>query len=140
VGSSDPPQILGSMGDAFSVLAWSPDGRWIAHDHPDGLSVTAADDGTSRVLAAGLRLRAIAWSAEGRTLYGLVTDVEGSRIVAIDAGSGAVRLARRLPDGLTVVTPVSPALQMTLDAGGTKLLTTVLRSQSDIWMMEGFDR
>jgi len=27
-----------------------------------------------------------------------------------------------------------------LDAAGTKLLTTVLRSQSDIWMMEGFDR
>ena len=140
VGSSDPPQELVDMGDAFSVVAWSPDGRWIAHDHPDGVSVVAPDDGTRRVLAANARPRAIAWSADARTLYGLMTEVEGSRIVAIDAGSGAVRLVRRLPDDLIVVTPVSPALQMTLDASGTKLLTTVLRSQSDIWMMEGFER
>ena len=69
-----------------------------------------------------------------------MTEVDGSRIAAIDAESGAVRLVRRLPEDLIVVTPVSPALQMTLDAAGTKLLTTVLRSQSDIWMMEGFER
>ena len=120
--------------------AWSPDGRWIAHDHPDGVSLIGPEDRTRRVLAANTRPRAIAWSGDARTLYGLVNDVEGSRIVAIDVASGAVRLVRRLPDDLIVLTPVSPALQMTLDAAGTKLLTTVLRSQSDIWMMEGFDR
>lgn len=43
-------------------------------------------------------------------------------------------------DDLIVLTPVTPALQMTLDAAGTKVLTTVLRSQSGIWMMEGFER
>ena len=106
----------------------------------EGLSVIAPEDGTRRVLAANTRPRAIAWSADARTLYGLVTDLEGARIIAIDAESGAVRLVRRLPEELIVVTPVSPALQMTLDPAGTKLLTTVLRSQSDIWMMEGFER
>jgi TolB protein len=140
VGSSEPPQDLVNIGDAFSVVAWSPDGRWIAHDHPAGVSVIAPEDGTHRVLAANTRPRAIAWSGDGRTLYGLITDVEGSRIVAINPETGAVRAVRRLPDDLMVMTPISPALQMSLDAAGTKLLTTVLRSQSDIWMMEGFER
>lgn len=128
------------MGDAFSVLAWSPDGRWLAHDHPDGLSLVGSEDGTRRLLAANTRLRAIAWGGDGRTIYGLVIEAAGSRIVGIDAGSGAVRVVRQLPDDLIIVSPVSPSLQLSLDATGTKLMTTVLRSQSDIWMMEGFER
>ena len=140
VGSSDPPQDLVGIGDAFSVIAWSPDGRWIAHDHPSGVSVIAPEDGTRRVLAPTTRPRAIAWSADGRTLYGLVTEAEGSRIVAINAETGSVRVVRRLPDDLIILTPVGAALRISLDAAGTKLLTTVLRSQSDIWMMEGFER
>jgi Tol biopolymer transport system component len=139
VGSSDPPQILASMLGASSALAWSPDGAWIAHDDTEGVSIIAPEGGTDRVLAPKLRPRAIAWSADARTLYGLVVDDEGSRIVAINVASGAVRIVRPLPAELEFTTPVTPGLRMTVNANGTRLLTTVLRARSDIWMMEGFE-
>jgi Tol biopolymer transport system component len=46
VGSSEPPQVLVSAGVTLSsVLAWSPDGRWIAPDSPAGVSVIAPKTG-----------------------------------------------------------------------------------------------
>ena len=81
------------MTGAGSVLAWSPDGAWIAHDSAAGVKIVAPEGGADRVLAPKLRPRAIAWSADARTLYGLVVDDEGSRIVAITVASG--RRARR---------------------------------------------
>ena len=68
----------------------------------------------------------------------LVVDDEGSRIVAINVTSGAVRVVRPLPPELEFTTPVTPGLRMTLNADGTRLMTTALRARSDIWMMEGF--
>ncbi|HEX7085104.1 MAG TPA: protein kinase [Vicinamibacterales bacterium] len=139
VGSSEPPVPLVSAANVFRhLLAWSPDGTWIAHDSPDGLSLVAADGGARRVLVAGTRPRAIAWSHDSRTIYALVGDDDGWRLDAVDAGSGAVRLVRLLPADLTFTGPLSVSLRMTLSRDGTHLLTTVLRIQSDIWMMEGF--
>ena len=138
IGSSEPPQVLANMTGAGSVLAWSPDGASIAHASAAGVSIVAPEGGADRVLAPNLRPRTIAWSADARTLYGLVVDDEGSRIVVINVASGVVRVVRPLPAELEFTTPVTPGLRMTLNADGNRLLTTVLRARSDIWMMEGF--
>ena len=45
---------------------------------------------------------------------------------------------RLLPADLTFTGPLSVSLRMTLSRDGAHLLTTALRTQSDIWMMEGF--
>jgi Tol biopolymer transport system component len=138
VGSSDPAQDLADLTGASSGLAWSPDGAWIAHDSPAGVSLVAPEGRARRVLAPGVRPRAFAWSHDSRTLYGLQEDPDGSRVIAINAASGSVRVARPLPPELIFSTPVSPGLRLTVSADERRLLTTVLRAHSDIWMMEGF--
>jgi serine/threonine protein kinase/Tol biopolymer transport system component len=141
VGSSEPPQVLvDAIANAYGhLLAWSPDGTWIAHDSPDGLSLVAAEGGSRRLLVNGTRPRAIAWSSDSRTIYALVMDAKGGRVIAVTVGSGAVRVVRPLPAELEFGTSVNPGLRMTLTGAGTRLLTTALRTRSDIWMMEGFE-
>jgi hypothetical protein len=141
VGSREGPQVVAdSISNLYGcMLEWSPDGTWIAHDTAEGLSLAAAEGGARRLLTPKLRPRAIAWSADARTIYGLVVDAPGSRIVAIAVASGETRVVRPLPDDLLFQTPINPGLRMTLSADGKRLLTTVRRSRSDIWMMEGFE-
>jgi Tol biopolymer transport system component len=139
VGSSEGAQIVADKLATLygSMLEWSPDGAWIAHDSPEGLSLAAAEGGTRRVLTPKVRPRAIAWSADARTIYGLIVDDEGQRIISIDVASGTSRVVRPVAEDLLFRTPINPGLRLSLSADGKRLLTTVMRSRSDIWMMDG---
>jgi tricorn protease-like protein len=141
VGSGDRPKMLRQVMTPWAcLLAWSPDGRWIAHDSPEGLALVAAEGTTHRVLTPGTRLHAIAWTADSRTIYGLASlEPQGARVVAIDVATGGARTIRSLPANLRLETAATPGLRMTLNREGTRLLTTGLRSRSDIWMLEGFE-
>jgi len=141
VGASEPPQILVDGLTPYSGRCeWSPDGKSIALVTVDGLSLIPPAGGVRRLLTPNLQPAAMTWTADARTLYGLIVDDEGARIVSIDAATGATRTIRALPANLEFRTPINPGLHLTLNVEGTRLLTTAKRSRSDIWMMEGFER
>jgi hypothetical protein len=77
---------------------------------------------------------AIAWSPNGRSIYALPR--EGAGVSSIDVASGQITLVRPLDAALTLGVPVTPGLRLALNRAGTRLLTTVIRERSDLWMLD----
>jgi Tol biopolymer transport system component len=140
LGSSEPPLVLiDSIPTIFGCLVeWSPTEDVIAHDSPEGLSLISADGKTRRLLSKQ-RALAIAWAPNGRTIYALLRDATGvstAGVSSIDVASGEMKLVRPLDPTMTFSVPTSPGLRLALNPAGTRLLTTVLRQRSDLWMLD----
>jgi serine/threonine protein kinase/Tol biopolymer transport system component len=136
VGSSEPPQVIAEDANAGAfMIEWSPAGDWIAYATPDGPTLVSPNGKARRALTKD-RALAVAWSRDGRTLYGLMRTPEGVTVSAIDIGTGQIRVLRRLDPSMNPQTPTNPSQRLSLDPTGTKLLTTVMRERKDLWILE----
>jgi hypothetical protein len=144
LGSTEPPRVIrDALPSPYGcMLEWSPTGEWIAHDRPDGLWLVSPE-GKERMLTAD-RAIAIAWSRDGRTLFALRRPAVASSgaaaagidLASIDVASGQTRVLRRLDPSIQPQSPTSPGLRLSLNAEGTRLLTTVARPRQNIWVIE----
>jgi serine/threonine protein kinase/Tol biopolymer transport system component len=147
-GSTAAPQILATypVGDPLrrNPLASSPDGKSIL---ARSFAVTAdlflvdADFSRERqLLSQRLETFSIGFSKDGREVMSISrnTSAEGGRwqLWAVDTTSGRERLMANLD----LPTFTELVLGFSLHPDGTRLLTSVMGQQSDIWMLEGFDR
>ncbi len=137
VGSTDEPDVvIDAIANLWGAhMEWSPTGEWIAHDAPEGLSVVSPDGQTRRVLTK-TRARAIAWAPGGKTLHAVFGSAPPFTVASVDVASGQVRTIRTLDASVNVISALNPGLRLSLSPDGTRLVTTVLRARTDIWMVE----
>ena len=145
VGSTDAPQVILRGGAAESktwccVPQWSPTGDWIAFVANDGVRLVSPDGSHQRLLSS-ITPHALAWSRDGSQVYAIsVENDRRSTVSSIDQITGAAKTIRRFDRDVVFATPQNPGLRASLSPDGASLLTTVLRTRSDIWMLEGFDQ
>jgi serine/threonine protein kinase len=145
VGTMDPPEVVLRGGPAESstwccVPQWSPAGDWIALVSNDGVKLVSPD-GTRLRLLSRITPTALAWSRDGSQIYAISVGTERSPILSsIDLTTGAVKTISTFDQGVAFVTPLNPGVRASVAADGRSVLTTVLRTRSDIWMLEGFDQ
>ena len=60
------------------------------------------------------------------------------QLVAIDAVTGAVRVVSTLGADFTFATPTDPGLRFTLAPDGKSFLGTIVRTRTDLWILEDF--
>jgi eukaryotic-like serine/threonine-protein kinase len=138
VGSSDPPVDL-PIDPAGGMPEWSPDASWIAmcQGQGQGILLISPDGSKRRQIAANHVCRVLQWSADGRTIYAPITNASNdTTLLAIDVARDSERVISTLPHGVAVGAPLNPSLRMTLDADGKALLTTIVRSNTDIWTLD----
>ena len=139
VGSSGQPIALyeGPLGH----ITWSPRGDWIASDTGTGLTLVNAHGGENRVLTRTEAPVVFGWSADGALIYGLRAIADKLVLVSIDIETGRekriadVGPAPRLPMPVYLIDTLSG---FSLSPDGKSFLTSVNRSGSDIWILEGF--
>jgi DNA-binding beta-propeller fold protein YncE len=87
---SGQPRAISTEGITPSILAVSPDGRFVASPARDGrVTIYPVDPGDSRPLAgAEPGERPIAWSADGRSVYVYPSRESPARIFRIDIATG----------------------------------------------------
>jgi Tol biopolymer transport system component len=145
VGSADAPQVILRGGRDESktwccVPEWSPTGEWIAFVSDKGIKLVTPD-GTRQRLLSSMTPHALAWSHDGARLYVLAVGTDRRTAVeSIDLMSGSATTIRTFNPDVVFTTPQNPGVRASLAADGRSLLTTALRTRSDIWMLEGFDR
>ncbi|HET8549290.1 MAG TPA: protein kinase [Bryobacteraceae bacterium] len=137
-GSVEPPQVI--RADAGTDARWSPRGDWIATiAHGQGLQLISADGGRQRSAGSGSWL-VHGWSTDGRTIRGL--RLAGRRLasVSLDVETGREAVIADLGPqpasftyGMAVGSP--PAVGFALSADGRSFLTSVIRLDSDIWLL-----
>jgi Tol biopolymer transport system component len=143
VGSSQAPATIEVPGLPQGLPAWSPNDAWIAVAGAQAGGILLFDPaGTyQRKIASDQNCASLLWAADGRTIYALTRVPTGFALIAVDIAADRVRLVKTFDDNsLKFETWISPGLRMSWSPDGTSFLTTVSRANTDIWMLEGFER
>jgi hypothetical protein len=121
-----------------SLPIWSPSGEWILVETPDGHLLISPDGTSDRPLTAAADGRALGFSADGRTIYGLSRPTEATiEFFSLPvAGSPRTRIApveaHYLPSN-----SLGPSLQLSLSPDGKSFTYAVARWTSNLWLMDG---
>jgi serine/threonine protein kinase/Tol biopolymer transport system component len=117
--------------------AWSPDGAWIACGHEaTGLELVPAGGGPPRSLGTQYEPLAV-WSRDPGRLY-VVRAAEGRRQIGeLTWRTGAFRRIGWLPADFEISNAMSWGGRLSLSYDGTSLVTAIVRSTGDIWLLEG---
>jgi Tol biopolymer transport system component len=144
IGSSEPPVVV-PLQQVRGIPSWSPDGQWIALrlGGPTGITLISPDGARRRTLVNGrsFDLTALVWSADSRTLYSTLRESDGrTRLVAIDVAADSLRVVADLGPDLNFAAVPSPGVRFTLAADGRSFLASVVRTRTDLWILENFSR
>jgi Tol biopolymer transport system component len=116
---------------------WSPAGDWILYDD-QGAKLTSPEGKTTRPISS-TSAEAWAFSADGRTLYG-IRKVAPDRLAlfSLSVAGGPERTIGSL--GLDD-RPASqfPNLRLSLSPDGGSLAYSTLKETSNLWLMDGLD-
>jgi Tol biopolymer transport system component len=118
--------------------AWSPVGGWIAFQEPDGIWLVSDAGGNERLLAP-IKTKVLGWSIDGGVVYAVPEGENRDRVVSIDVKSGAMRTISTLEPGVRVAADSTSSVILSPSADGKSLLTSVERTRTDIWLLDGLD-
>jgi serine/threonine protein kinase len=118
------------------VPVWSPGDNWILYAD-DRLRLISPDGKTRRELSAR-SATAAAFSADGRTVFGVRTaGADRVELFSIDVDGGAERTIGFLPREYLPAASVNPSHRMTLAPDGQSVTWSKVHSTSNLWLMEG---
>jgi DNA-binding winged helix-turn-helix (wHTH) protein/Tol biopolymer transport system component len=145
VGSREPPRILAeTLMVCNTSPLWSPDGRWIACGHRDGMLLLVSPDGSHRRTIPSpewptSRGFVLVWSRDGSTLYE-ASSRSGQKawLDAIDVKTGKSHRVAEYDEFVRFDSPVNYSLSGSLAPDGKSFFTTAASSKSDLWILDGF--
>lgn len=153
VGTSDPRRTLvqnvaGTPRIAGNTPAWSPDGAWIAYQTDHDVRLVSPDGARHRILTTNNMSRdrneygwdnALVWSRDGGSLYSIRrTEDRTVQLVSINPVTGVVRIVSTLGADFYFATPTDPGLRFTLAPDGRSFLGTIVRTHTELWILEDF--
>jgi serine/threonine protein kinase len=118
----------------------SPTGEWIASVRRFGsqnmsTAIVSSHSGEVRDLP-DLGSPALAWSRNGRTIYGVATVGRTSHLKALDLATGRVSIVADYGTLLSLAEPINDSLQFMLAPDGHSIVTTSTESRVDLWMLK----
>jgi len=116
---------------------WSPSGNWILYNDR-GTKLVSPDGQTTRQLSPTSAL-AYAFSADGRTIYGIRGAPDRLQLFSMNVVDGAEKTIRSLAPALLPVSALAPALRLTLTPDGKSVTYSTGRVTSNLWLIEGLD-
>ena len=82
---------------------------------------------------------AYAFSADGRTIYGIRGAPDHLQLFSMSVARGAEKTIRSLAPALLPVSALAPALRLTLTPDGKSVTYSTGRVTSNLWLIEGLD-
>ena len=116
---------------------WSPAGDWILSDD-DGVKLISPDGKTARDVSPTSALT-YAFSADGRTLYGLRQSAPASRVelFSMSVAGGPEKIIGSLSPDARPASDTNPGLRLSLAPDGKRLTYSTARATSNLWLMDG---
>jgi serine/threonine protein kinase len=145
-GDAHPVTLRANVVD--SLPAWSPDGNWIAFRDDKGWNLMTPDGKSSRFLG-NFPTQSLAFSKDGRLLYGIDAAASASLLSPSDEGDRAIlfsidlatlqrRTIRDLGPNLIARSLFDPGIRFTLTPDGNSLTWVTGNLRGDLWMLQGF--
>jgi hypothetical protein len=80
---------------------------------------------------------ALAWSNDGKLLYGIAATDSGSELRALDIAAGTVRTIASYNTRLRLYDNIGGTLRLSLDPSGSSIATTIVTDRSNLWLLTG---
>jgi eukaryotic-like serine/threonine-protein kinase len=120
------------------IPVWSPSGDWILHDD-GGVKLMSPDGKTTRELSSASAV-AYAFSADGRTLYGLRKLADDRlELFSTSVAGGAEKKIGTLGPEYLPGNSLGPAVRLSLSPDGKSIAYSTLKRTSNLWLMDGLD-
>jgi Tol biopolymer transport system component len=134
---------LGTMGgDAMTALpSWSPIGDRIAYRDTGGFFFMDPDGNHKHMflkLAANEFVPNLAFSKDGKTLYGTDTSLGKINLISVDADTGAMKKIRELPPTEAALSDLTPTLRFSLAPDGQTMTYATGQFHSTLWLFQGW--
>jgi eukaryotic-like serine/threonine-protein kinase len=119
------------------VPVWSPAGDWILHSD-GGPQLTSPDGKTTRRLAAKGAI-AFAFSADGKTVYGIrqVADNRGLELFSVSIATGTEKMIGSLGREYLPASPLTPGLRLSLTPDSKSVTYSIVKSSANLWLVDG---
>lgn len=132
------PHVLRANVDSL-LPVWSPDGAWIAYQSgsDDTVHLISPDGRRDRNLGK-LDTAAVAFSSDGKLLYGIQSLPHHNYLFAVDLASGTERRIADLGEDFTPQTGSQPTLRFTLTPDGKSLTYNTARPVRSLVRMQDF--
>lgn len=138
-GEAKPVLLRANIGDALPQ--WSPDGRWIkflSHEGSRGWTLISADGKTERALGLSDAIE-MTFSTDSGRLYGIRLEQGRTRLFSLDLATMKVKNIGELARDFVPRTGIIPGMRLSLAPDGKSILYPLWRTNSSLWMLEGFD-
>jgi Tol biopolymer transport system component/predicted Ser/Thr protein kinase len=142
IGSDRGPSLLGPRCGA--APAWSPDGHWIACAVPSEAAILliSPDGKESHKLPSPVRTYGqdfiTVWSRDSSTIYIASSLSDPARLDAINVLTGASQKIADLGPDISFEGSRNGCLSGSLAPDGKSFATTLAKTTSDIWILDGF--
>jgi len=138
-GNAAPTKIL-DLNGWNQIPEWSLAGDWIACRNDEGWQLISPD-GRSRKLLGKIETEYLAFSRDGKLLYGIQggtkTDPHNLVLFSLDPQTLKIRNIKNLDAQFAPASPVSPGIRFSLSPDGKHFVYSTAKSQSDLWLMDG---
>jgi len=139
-GQAEPEVLKSDIQRKGSWLpVWSPTGEWILHSD-SGVKLISPDGKTTREVSATTAL-AYTFSADGKIIYGIRTAAAGDHLELFSVGvdGGPEKVIGPLALEYAPASQLRPGLRMSLAPDGKSVTYSIVKSTSNLWLMDGLD-
>lgn len=138
VATSDAGIVIHS-GGCLDAPAWSPAGDWIVCGQREDLVIYSADGREQRRFSGGYSPMA-AWSRDGSLLYVVRSGGKERHFGALRVANGRFQPISVLSRDYRLLAPNLMTRAFSLAPDGRSVATTILKVETDLWLLEGFDK
>ena len=138
-GQSNPVRVADARGDF--IPSWSPDGQWLSLRSDQWTLISP--DGKNTKPIGDFATRHLTFSRDSKTLYGInPAPPNGQNLFSIDIATNKLTVIKDLGAGNAPYSNWGPGIRFSLNPDGKSFVYGVQspRSQSSLWMLDGFAR
>jgi Tol biopolymer transport system component len=135
-GNATPTVLKGNV-NWFLLPDWSSTGEWITYHDDRGAELISPDGKTGKSLG-NINTRYLAFSRDGKKLYGIGADESKAALIEVDLATLKMKIIRELGEEWQPHDDLLPAIRLSLAPDGKSFVYAVSKTQENIWMLQGY--
>jgi serine/threonine protein kinase/Tol biopolymer transport system component len=136
-----PSTTLVDLGTGYYGMlpTWLPTGDWIAYADASGWHLISPD-GKQHKSLGDIGALNLAFTKDGKTAYGLHTDGITWSLFSLNVDSGKVTELKQLSDDAAPMSRYNPGTRFSMAPDGKSFAYSTGRSQSSLWLLQGWQQ